>query len=685
MLKKRFFIPLVVMSMIFTACGGGTGSNEPSADSSQPADSTSQPADTSATSKPAESSASSSKTSAPSSTQTSQSSAPASSSSSAAPVHNHDYELVANSTVKNADDKDVYVKECKDKDDKYIGIAFDDYSEKSADFGSTSGYNNVPEDLRNESRLLAKNSTITWKFNLDKAVSGAKLAFGVVYTGSDHGTQTGSDGSTVKYSIKANSGDFVDWALGTTTYDEAGFSQTARSYFTFGTIDLVEGENTVTLRQNNAGYRLLYGGEVRIHYSGDAKPVEAPVPFEGYNVTFVTEHCKVLVYSTKAYDTETPVETNTCKAKDEEGKIVAYDPDDIELQPQVSFKVVCDEGYSVTVNNVTATPRENYKNLKQNPDSKEGQDNIFRITKVQGDLTVTIAPAQGQQAKGYKIAFVPTNCTIKVYVGPKNADGSNLDTPEDGVYYARAKDGTYEISYTTPQVNFEVVCDNGYEFNPVITDNKVDFITHPDATKDGYNKFSDKGGYYNLTKVDDDLTITITATSTGGQQIETREIDFSTKTEKHSAYNDTWAYGDATIAGGANNNGGWAFVKMGGKSATISAADHPGTWIKTDAAVAYSVASVTMKFVGKCYNQDSEKATVTVLAYSDAELTTKVAETAAQEVPAINDNNGFEELTFTFAIAPAANMFYKINFDIINTTTYNGVVALEKVTFNAAA
>ena len=123
---------------------------------------------------------------------------------------------------------------------------------------------------------------------------------------------------------------------------------------------------------------------------------------------------------------------------------------------------------------------------------------------------------------------------------------------------------------------------------------------------------------------------------------------------------------------------------MGGKSATISAANHPGTWIKTDAAVAYSVASVTMKFVGKCYNQDSEKATVTVLAYSDAGLTTKVAETPAQEVPAISDNDGVETLTFTFATAPAANMYYKINFDIINTTTYNGVVALEKVTFNAA-
>ena len=64
-----------------------------------------------------------------------------------------------------------------------------------------------------------------------------------------------------------------------------------------------------------------------------------------------------------------------------------------------------------------------------------------------------------------------------------------------------------------PQVSFKVVCDEGYEFVPVITDNKVDFITHLDATKDGYNKFSDKGGYFNLTKIDDNLVITITATA----------------------------------------------------------------------------------------------------------------------------------------------------------------------------
>ena len=500
MKKKSILITLATFGLLLSGLVGcGNKPSEEPAPSSKPDETSQKSEQSSQESKSSEKQSSSSEEK--SSSQQSSSEAP----------HEHSYAKVGDS-VHNVDGKEVYLMECADKDSKYIGIAFDDYSEKSADFGSTSGYNNVPEELRNNSRLIAKNNTVTWKINVDAAITGAQIAFGVVYTGNDHGTQTGADGSTTKYSVKVNEGEFVDWGLGNTTYDEAGLSQTARSWLVYVTADFVAGENTITLRQNNAGYRLLYGGEVRIYFEGNAKPVEAPVPFPGYNVTFSVEHCKVLVFSTKAYTTETPVETLTCVAKDENGNVVAYDPDDQDPQPQVSFKVVCDEGYSCTVNNVTVAPKANYKNLKQNPDSQPGQDDIFRITKVQGDITVTIAPSAGEQAKGYKISFVPTHCTIKVYVGPKNAEGSNLDAAEDGFYYARAKDDPFAISYTTPQLNFEVVCEEGYEFIPVITDNKVDFITHPDTTKDGYNKFSDKGGYYNLTKVDDDLTITIVAT-----------------------------------------------------------------------------------------------------------------------------------------------------------------------------
>lgn len=431
-----------------------------------------------------------------------------SSSSTPEPVHEHSYAKVGDS-VKNEDGKEVFLMECEKKDDRYITIAFDDYSEKSADFdaaATASKYGEVDATIIAESHMIVAGETVSWKINVDKAISGASLVFGVTTTYASHGDQ--ECGS--KYSVQVNDGEFVTWAA-TGTYDDNGFAPTKRTYLTFQTIDLVEGQNVITLKQGSGGYRLLFGGEVRIHYNSDAKPVAAP--FKGYDVTFTVEHCKVYVYNTKAYDTETPVETLTCKAKDEEGNIVAYDPEDIELQPQVSFKVVCDEGYSVTVNNVTATPKENYKNLKQNPDSVEGQDNIFRITKVKGDLAISIIAQAGEQAKGYKVTFVPTHCTIKVYIGPRNEAGDNLDTAEDGVYYARVKDFPYDIGYTTPQINFEVVCDDGYEFVPVITDSKVDFITHADATKDGYNKFSDKGGYYNLTKVDDDLTITITATA----------------------------------------------------------------------------------------------------------------------------------------------------------------------------
>lgn len=491
-MKSKLLVSIAALGLLvggLVGCNGNKGSSEPAKSSSTPA--------------------SQSSSQVPSSSQapSSSSSAAPSSSSSAAPAHEHVYAQVGEAE-KNADNKEVRLYECSDKDSKYIAINFKDYSEKSADFGDQSGYTNVPEEIRNESFLMAKQSSVTWKIDIDQPIENARIAFCMVATSTEDKHMTATLPN--RYSASVNGADLAPWDFPDgTTYQDVGLNPTTQIYLEVLTANLNKGENTITMYQGNGGYRLLFGGEVRVYYEGDAKPV---TPFPGYNVTFEVEHCKVLVYSTKQYTTETPVETLTCLAKDETGAVVAYDPEDEQLQPQVSFKVVCDENYSVTANNVTVSPKANYKNLKQNPDSVEGQDDIFRVTKIKGDITISVVAVQGEQAKGYKITFVPTNCTIKVYIGPKNEDGTNLDTAEDGVYYARAKDGTFEISFTTPQLNFEVVCDAGFEFVPVITDNKVDFITHPDSSKDGYNKFSDKGGYYNLTKVDDDLTITITAT-----------------------------------------------------------------------------------------------------------------------------------------------------------------------------
>ena len=420
----------------------------------------------------------------------------------------HDYQLVGEA-VKNVDQKDVYVKACSRGDEKYIGIAFADYSAIDADFDSAanaSKYKEVAESIWEDAHMLAKTSgtTISWKINIDKDIANAKLSLGVTSTYGSHG----SSDMAGQFSVKVNDGDLTTSSI-TGTYNDNGLDPSKRTYLEFATINLVAGENTITLSQNSTSNRLLFGGEVRIHFSNDATVVEAPIPFEGYNVTFETEHCKVLVFNTKKYTEETPVETNTCLARDENGNVVAYDPDDIALQPQVSFKVVCDEGYSATAKNVTVTGT--FKNIKQNPDSQEGQDDIFRITKVQSDLVISIVAVAGEQAPGYKVTFVTEHCSVKVYVGPKNADGTNLDALEGGVYYARIKDAPYDIGFTTPQINFEVVCDEGYEFVPEITDDKVTFI------QGGYNKFQvkthDAGNYYNITKIAADLTITITATS----------------------------------------------------------------------------------------------------------------------------------------------------------------------------
>ena len=466
-----------------------------------------QPVEPSESSKPDETSQKSEESSQdqPSSQPSSESSSEASSSSTQ-PVHEHTYEKAA-VPVENSDKKTVKLMECVDKDDKYIAIAFDDYSEKSADFGDTSSYTRVPEDLRNESRLLAKNSTISWKVTVDKAIEGAKLAFGAVYTGSDHGTQLLAG----KYSAKVNDGELTAWDVASDlTYDDAGLSQTARSYIVALTINLVAGENTITLQQGNGGYRLLFGGEVRIHYNSDAVPVH-----RGYDVTFVTEHCKVLVYSTKQYATETPVETNTCKAKDEEGNIIAYDIEDIELQPQVSFRVICDEGYSVGPNEVKITGA--YKNIKQGPSDKDGLPDAtyFRITKVQEDLTITITPINGEQTMP-EATFVTSHCTVVVYKS-KTISDDNIDTDEH--HYGRDGD-TGEIVMTGGQINFKVIPEAGYKWNHGQT-GEVDVKTLPFIALAGENSaknFKVLGDdCYRITKVGGDFKIKVRCIPEAGE------------------------------------------------------------------------------------------------------------------------------------------------------------------------
>ena len=254
---------------------------------------------------------------------------------------------------------------------------------------------------------------------------------------------------------------------------------------------------------------------------------------KGINVTFTQgEHFKVFIYKTKAYTTETPVEGYSCYARDENGNAIDFDAE-AALQPQVSFKLVLDEGYSVGVNNIEITGAK-YKNLKQGPAVGDDggpdlpDENHFRITKIQGDITVKITPINGEQ-KLPETKFVTNHCSVIVY---KSQTISDENIVAEGPFYARDKSTGEEVQ-TGGQVFFKVVPEAGYVWNIGVTEEVDDLDTLPFIARNSSNsgnKFKPLGdGVYNITKVNDDLSILINCIPEGGEAGLGYEVTFVTE------------------------------------------------------------------------------------------------------------------------------------------------------------
>ena len=114
------------------------------------------------------------------------------------------------------------------------------------------------------------------------------------------------------------------------------------------------------------------------------------------------------------------------------------------------------------------------------------------------------------------------HCSVLVYqtqdyeftpTAPVDGKVLSRTSKGDAAKYVAA-DASAGIAEVAPQVNFLVVCDEGYEFNSGIADgaevkaNAVSFISGT------YNKLKNMGnGIYRITKVQANLTVTITATA----------------------------------------------------------------------------------------------------------------------------------------------------------------------------
>ena len=156
--------------------------------------------------------------------------------------------------------------------------------------------------------------------------------------------------------------------------------------------------------------------------------------------------------------------------------------------------------------------------------------------------------------------------------------------------------------------------------------------------------------------------------------------DFTTKSTKHSAYADSWKYGDFTVFGGANNNGGWAYVKMGGKNTNIANANpvyiSSPQMTSSISKVQVSIIAGSLAKTGMSVNSGG------IYVYSDAEMTNQIDYVAGGN---ITKNAAVFEFVPTTGTTWSANNYYKVSFDLKNTTTTNGIIWLDKITLIEAA
>ena len=150
------------------------------------------------------------------------------------------------------------------------------------------------------------------------------------------------------------------------------------------------------------------------------------------------------------------------------------------------------------------------------------------------------------------------------------------------------------------------------------------------------------------------------------------ELDFTTKSSGSSYYDTTWTYGDWTVSGGANNNKGWGYVKMGGKSEKLI----DDVYLSSPV-VAQTASKVTVNVIAGSLPKAAMKLNSWGLyVYSDSAMTSQVDYVAGDT---ITNAAALFEFTPTSGTTWPANSYFKVDFDLANTSTTNGIIWLDNV------
>ena len=220
------------------------------------------------------------------------------------------------------------------------------------------------------------------------------------------------------------------------------------------------------------------------------------------------------------------------------------------------------------------------------------------------------------------------------------------------------KDGnplsTQQVQYGTAAVAPEAPEVEGYEFKGWDTDFsnvKSDLLIHPIYQE----------------KVSDVVSYT---------------CDFTTAASKHQNYNDKWTYDtDRDVYGGANNNGGWVYAKMGGKSATLASANP--VYVVNNKAFGREIKQIRVTYPSGSFSKTGMSANDWgAKVYSDLACT-QLLYTVTGE--AIDANGCVPTLKPEEGKPWEAGSVIMVYWNLANTSSTNGIVLVDKIEYLTAS
>lgn len=153
------------------------------------------------------------------------------------------------------------------------------------------------------------------------------------------------------------------------------------------------------------------------------------------------------------------------------------------------------------------------------------------------------------------------------------------------------------------------------------------------------------------------------ATGAWAQDTEVAKLDL-TSAGSHSSYGDSWSVGDWTLYGGANNNGGWAYVRFGGGKSAQS-----GTATITSPQISDAVNSVEISHNGVS-NNALTVSEISLETSADQKFNTIISSVSADESDiaaiAVGTSN---TITINFGEQIAAGNYYRVNIKWSNTSS----------------